>query len=68
MILLKRVEKWELEEAVSFANSIFGCCIPSDLVPQADAMIIWAHSVEDDETVYTLVDKSGEVLFEVAAT
>ena len=68
MILLKRVEKWELEEAINFANSIFGCCIPTELVPVSEAMIIWAHSIEDEETVYTLVGKDGDVLFEVSAT
>ena len=66
MILLKRVEKDELPEAVAFANSIFGCGIPAEVVPKAAAMISWSHDLELEETIHTLVDEEGEVLFEVS--
>ena len=38
--------------------------LPEDKVKAADSLKIWVESFEDEDTIYTLLDSEGEVIFE----
>ena len=65
MEALKHVLKEDLAEAVAEIHSIYGgVVLPSDVVSQATSLMIWVESFEDADTVYSLLDADGGIIFE----
>lgn len=65
METLKHVPKSDLVEAVLGIHAIYGeVVLPDQKVEQAFSLVIWVESFEDEDTVYSLLDKEGEVIFE----
>jgi hypothetical protein len=62
---LKHILKPDLLLEVQQIHSIYGgVVLPPEMVAKASSLMIWVESFEDEDTVYSLLNSLGDVVFE----